>query len=266
MKKPYNCVIIDDEPLAQELLERFIERVPYLKLAGKFDNAITALNAASDLQPDIIFLDVNMPEMTGIEFLDSFSRNRANVILTTAYAQFAVEGFEHNVVDYLLKPFSFARFMKGIQKVVEKLPPTPEPPPEQTLPARQAPEEAVPAPEKEQSGSSKENFPQGRFFMVKEDKKLVKINLDDIVFVEGMKDYIKIHLYDRFIVTHITMSRIDELLSGSAFIRINRSYIVKISFIKLIEGNMVEMTNGKKLPIGINYRDVVKDALQNWTL
>lgn len=262
-------MIIDDEPLAQELLERFIDRVPYLTLTGKYNNAITAINDVNDVigqQPDIIFLDINMPEMTGLEFLDSFSRNRSSVILTTAYPQYALEGFEHNVADYLLKPFSFARFMKSVQKVIEKLSIAVGSAPDNGLPAGPPAESARPVPEKENANGGKDGSLREQFFMVKEDKKLVKVDLDDVVFVEGMKDYVKIHLYDKFIVTHITMTRIAELLSGPVFIRINRSYIIKTSFIKQIEGNMIEMTNGKKLPIGINYRDPVREALQHWTL
>ncbi|MDJ1485607.1 LytTR family DNA-binding domain-containing protein [Cytophagaceae bacterium YF14B1] len=265
MKKSLRCIIIDDEPLAQQLLERFIERVPYLSLVGKFDNAISAINEVTDLQADILFLDINMPEMSGLEFLDTSAGNRPNVILTTAYPQFALQGYDHNVTDYLLKPFSFVRFMKGVQKVLDRTP---------IVLDNTDTEAAVSSIDIASSETVKKEvittLPDTslteRFFMVKEDKKLIKVNLTDIVFVEGMKDYVKIHMFNKFIVTHITMSRISELLQNSAFIRINRSYIVKISFIKLVEGNMIEMTNGKKLPIGINYRDAVREALQNWIL
>ncbi len=267
-------MIVDDEPLAQELIERFISRVPYLELVGKFDNAIVAVNGITTLKPDVVFLDVNMPEMTGLEFLESFTLNRPNIIITTAYPQYAIEGFEHDVVDYLLKPVSLSRFMKAISKLMAKLPAqmqtgTAEPADvaEEEPPRK---DEPLPAPPRDQALPSppveKESAIRDKFFMVKEDKKLVKVNLNEIVFVEGMKDYVKIHLFDRFIVTHITMTKIAEMLPEPGFIRINRSFVVKISFIKLLEGNMIEMANGKKLPIGINYRESVKVVIQDWLL
>lgn len=255
-----SCVIVDDEPLAQELIERFIGRLPYLTLEGKFDNAIQAIAGIEQIKPDLIFLDINMPEMTGIEFLGVLSAGRPNVIITTAYPQYALEGFEHDVADYLIKPIAFDRFVKAVNKVREKLALRPDQPEPKPALRNWGAGDKPPVP------TERELTNPEKFFMVKEDKKLVKVNLSDIVFVEGMKDYVKIHLSDHFLVTHITMTKIAELLPPPRFIRINRSFIVQLSFIKLIEGNMVETSNGKKLPIGINYRDTVKEALQGWTI
>lgn len=212
---------------------------------GKYSNAIEALDGVAQLKPDIIFLDINMPEMNGIEFLQSAAHAQASVILTTAYAEYALDGFEHGATDYLLKPVAFNRFMKAIQKVLEKLPAGPAPEPE--LPEKKAAAE-------------------DSFFLVKEDKKYVKVNTCDIVYVEGMKDYVKIHLQDRFIVTYITMTKISELLPPPRFLRINRSFIVQFSYIKLFEGNQIETVGGKKLPIGINYRDAIKESMQHWLI
>ncbi len=260
MRTSLSCVIVDDEPLAQELIERFVGRLPYLTLAGKFDNAIQAMAGIEQIRPDLVFLDINMPEMTGIEFLSVLPGGRPGVIITTAYPEYALEGFEHDVVDYLIKPIAFDRFVKAVNKVREKLPLKPEGPDPKPAPREWGTGDKPPVPAERELTSPE------KFFMVKEDKKLVKVNLSDIVFVEGMKDYVKIHLPDHFLVTHITMTKIAELLPPPWFIRINRSFIVQLSFIKLIEGNMVETSNGKKLPIGINYRDTVKEALQGWTI
>jgi DNA-binding LytR/AlgR family response regulator len=251
---------VDDEPLAQELIERFVGRLPYLTLAGKFDNAIQAMEGIERIKPDLVFLDINMPEMTGIEFLSVLSAGRPGIIITTAYPQYALEGFEYDVADYLIKPIAFDRFVKAVNKVRDKLLPRPD-----QADLKPAPKEGG-AGDKPAAPAERELTNPEKFFMVKEDKKLVKVNLSEIVFVEGMKDYVKIHLSDHFLVTHITMTKIAELLPPPWFIRINRSYIVQLAFIKLIEGNMIETSNGKKLPIGINYRDAVKEALQGWTI
>lgn len=250
MKKVLNCLLVDDEPLAQELIEKYINRVPYLRLTGKYSNAIEALDGVAQLKPDIVFLDINMPEMNGIEFLQSSAHGQASVILTTAYGEYALDGFEHGATDYLLKPVAFNRFMKAIQKVLDKLPAG-------VVNPAQEPEPQLP---------EKKTAVEDQFFLVKEDKKYVKVNTRDIVYVEGMKDYVKIHLQDRFIVTYITMTKLSELLPPPRFLRINRSFIVQFAYIKLFEGNQIETVSGKKLPIGINYRDAIKESMQHWLI
>jgi DNA-binding LytR/AlgR family response regulator len=245
--------------LAQELIDRFIGRLNYLSLVGKFDNALQAMDGIRKLKPDITFLDINMPEMTGIELLNVLSAERPGIIITTAYPQYALEGFEHDVVDYLIKPIAFDRFIKAVNRVREKMPVKPEEV-EYTLVTNDRKGD-------QQGEVTRRELPNHeKFFMVKEDKKLVKVDISKIVYVEGMKDYVKIHLFDHFLVTHITMAKIAELLSAPQFIRINRSFIVHVSFIKLIEGNTVETTNGRKLSIGSNYRDTMKEVLQSWTI
>lgn len=247
---------MDDEPLAQNLLEKYIKKVSFLSLVGKFDNAIEAVEGISELNPDIVFLDIRMPEMTGIEFLQSFTNHKPHIIITTAFPQYAIEGFEYNALDYLLKPIAFNRFMKAIQRISEK--------------SFQQVEKSLEEIENEVAWSNKlsekPDLFVGNFFMVKADKKLVKVNIEEIVYVEGMKDYIKIHMTSHFIITHMTMTKIAELLPASQFIRINRSFIVSINSIKLFEGNVVEMSNGKKLTIGINYREKIKETFKSWTI
>ncbi len=255
MDKILSCVIIDDEPLAQDLLEKFVNRISYLSLAARFDNAIDAIGQLDKLTPDIIFLDINMPEMTGIEFLRSFSQKRPYIILTTAYPQYAIDGFEYDVVDYLLKPIPFDRFMKAINKVKD----------------RQKDAKVEPVNDKSnlqtdtQAASQpiQENTANNNFILVKEDKKLVRISFEDIVFIEAMRDYIKIHTKHKEIITHMTMAKIEQALNTVLFLRVNRSFIMNIDCIKAIDGNTIETTNHKKLPIGINYKDAVKEVLHS---
>lgn len=253
MNKILSCVIIDDEPLAQDLLEKFVNRIPYLSLAARFDNAIDAISQLDKLKPDIIFLDINMPEMTGIEFLRSFSQKRPHIILTTAYSQYAIDGFEYDVVDYLLKPIPFDRFMKAINKVKDR---------QKDAEIEQTSDKAKPQTQASAS-PTQEAATNNNFILVKEDKKLIRISFEEIVFVEAMRDYIKIHTKQKEIITHMTMAKIEQALNSTLFLRINRSFIMNIDCIRAIDGNTIETTNHKKLPIGINYKDAVKEALHS---
>ena len=249
------CFIIDDEQPAQAVLEKFIQRVPFLELVGQSYNAVEALLAVQELQPDLILLDIEMPEMTGIEFLRTLNAPRPQVIMVTASPQYALEGFELDVLDYLLKPVAFDRFLRAINKAVTKLQPSasltsnapvlnlntaPRPTPEPTPPP------AEPA----------------SFFLVKEDKKLIKVVPDDIVFVEAMKDYLIIHLPTRTITTHMTMTKIEEMLPSAQFLRVNRSYIVRKGAIREIDGNLITTADGKRVPIGVTYRESVWKAMK----
>jgi DNA-binding LytR/AlgR family response regulator len=251
---------VDDEPLAQDLIEKFIIRLPNLILKAKYSNALEAMEGITKAKVDVIFLDVNMPEMTGIEFLNSLIGHRPHVILTSASPNYAHEGFEHDVIDYLLKPIAFSRFVRAINKVRERVQPELEPVKEiETTPS---PVDNLVVP----SGEIELDHTQEKFFMIKVDKKLMRINIDEIIFVEGMKDYVKIHLQNNFIITHITMTKIEKLLLPSNFIRINRSFLVKVKCIKSIEGNMIETTNSKKLAIGFNYREVIRELAKSWMI
>jgi two-component system, LytTR family, response regulator len=253
MIRTLTCVIVDDEPLAQRLLDTFIRRVPYLSLTASYDNAITALDGIRETKPDIVFLDIHMPEMSGIYFLRTLSANRPHIIMTTAYPQYALEGFEYAAVDYLLKPIAFARFMQAIGKVLDRLPLTPE-----AITGTENNQSPAPAGTDAVAGDA--------FFLVKEDKRLVNVSLADILYVEGMRDYVKIHLPERFIITHLTMNRMAEHLPPARFIRINRSFIVQIPAIRAVEGNQVEVRNGARLPIGVNFRESVREALKAWMI
>ena len=246
-----SCTIIEDEPLAQELLVKYINRVSSLELAGTFDNAITAFDQLYALRPDIIFLDINMPEMTGIEFLKACPAPHPAVILTTANPNHAIDGFDLGVTDYLLKPFTFDRFLKAIGRVKEKT----KSPSIVSFPAKDSAPLYSP-------GTPVSLTPD--FCFLKTDKKLEQVRFDDIIFAEALGDYIKVHLPGQLLVTHLTMKKMEELLPSDRFLRTNRSYIVHLKKVKTLIGNTIVMTSGQELVIGPNYRTDVKKALQRW--
>lgn len=227
MSRILNCLIVDDEPLAQQVIETYITKLPSLVLKQKCSNAMEAFEALQQYDIDVMFLDVQMPVITGIDFLRTL-KNPPQIILTTAYPNFALEGFELNVADYLLKPISFERFLKAVNKIIEK--PTP------------------------QTVVSQEATAQAEYFFVKEDSKLVRINFRDIEYIECMKDYAKIFTKQRMIVTHHTMKKFEEVLPKDLFLRVHKSYIVAMPAIQSVYGNTIEITKAK-IPIGAMYKD-----------
>ena len=229
---PLSCVIIDDEPLAQDLLRKYVGRLPFLAAPTVFDSAVEALGHLDQLRPDLVLLDVNMPQLSGIDFLKTFTRYQPAVVLTTAYAEYAVQGFDYDAVDFLLKPISFERFVKAITKVQ----------------ARLAGQASNPA---EGSGAQ-------RVLLLKENKKFIRVPASDILFVEGMKDYLKVYTKARVILTHMTMTKMESLLDEATFMRVNRSYLVHKSAIAAIHGNTLELVNNMEVPVGINYREAVR--------
>jgi two-component system, LytTR family, response regulator len=256
MEKQLTCIIVDDEPLAQELLEKHIRKMPVLRLLEKCSNAIDAMDRIRFHKPDILFLDVNMPEMTGVELLKTFAQVKPNVILTTAYPEYAIYGYEYDVVDYLLKPIPFDRFMKAVNKVADKL--------MGVAPAAApgSPFAAPPTTEEEPVFQK----PGDKSLLIKQNKKFINVNPEDIYFVEGMKDYIKLHLADTALVTHMTMTKIEEMLPRGMFLKVNRSFIVRKTAIKNIEGNTIRTKNGKEIPIGISFRDTIREYLKGGAL
>ncbi|MBH8560544.1 LytR/AlgR family response regulator transcription factor [Hymenobacter negativus] len=229
---PLSCVIIDDEPLAQDLLRKYVGRLPFLAAPTVFDSAVEALGRLDQLRPDLVLLDVNMPQLSGIDFLKTFTRHQPAVVLTTAYAEYAVQGFDYDAVDFLLKPISFERFVKAITKVQARL--------------------VGPAPgPAEEPGAP-------RVLLLKENKKFIRVPAADILFVEGMRDYLKVYTKARVILTHMTMTKMESLLDETAFLRVNRSYLVHKAAIAAIHGNTLELVNNMEVPIGINYREAVR--------
>lgn len=226
-----NCIAVDDEPLALELLEDNISKLPYLKLIGSFDNAIDAMKAVQETKVDLIFLDIQMPGLTGLQFIQSMTA-KPMIILVTAYEKYALEGFNLEVTDYLVKPVSLERFMKACNKAKELF----------DLKNLQS---SIP---KKEPG----------FFFVSVEYSMVKVTTDDIVYIEGLKDYIKIHLNSstKSIVTRMAMKAIEEQLPPSKFIRIHKSYIVSLAFITAVKKTSV-FIGSIELPVSDNYKDAV---------
>ncbi len=233
-----NVIIVDDEPLAQDVLETYIEKIPELHLVQKCNNAFEANDALKNGAIDLMFLDIQMPQLTGIDFLKTLNKPPL-VIFTTAYSNYAIEGFELNALDYLLKPISMERFLKAVNKAMDQL----------DLQQRdKAPAYPHPSPPEDKV----------EFIFVKADKKLVKVNFEEILYIEGLKDYVIIRTDKGRIITLQTMKSLEDKLPVSQFKRIHRSYIVNISKINAIVGNMVEVIEknaAKHLPVGKNYRD-----------
>lgn len=228
-----NVLIVDDEPLALDVLETYISQMPELNLVQRCANALEANEALKNHEIDLMFLDIQMPQLTGIDFVKTLTRPPM-VVFTTAYPNYAIQGFDLNALDYLLKPISLERFMKSVNKAMEQ----------HELLLRE----------------NHNNHPSDGmdFFFVKADKKLVKVNFEDILYIEGLKDYVIIRLHQGRVITLQTMKSLEEKLPFGRFKRIHRSYIVAMDKITAIEGNMVEVIEKdrpKLLPIGKNYRE-----------
>lgn len=232
-----NCIIIDDESLALDILEDYISKIPMLELKGKFDSAIRAMDCIMREKIDLIFLDINMPDINGIKFYEGLPL-KPNVIFTTAYSEYAVKGFEINAVDYLLKPISFDRFFQAISKILNI-----------SNSASTAPSSL------EQELPSKEN---NGFIFAKVEHSTVKINLKDISYFEGYKDYVKIHLINEAqpILTLNSIKHYEMSLFSKGFIRIHKSFVVSIDQIANISRNKVKLYNKEVyISIGESYKD-----------
>ncbi len=228
-------LIVDDEPLALEVLETYISQMPEIELIGKCTNAIDANKVLNETEVDLMFLDIQMPQLTGTEFVKTL-KNPPLIIFTTAYPNYAIEGFELDALDYLLKPVSLERFMKSINKAKEQL----------QL-------KAGPSTQQEED-----------FIFVKSDKKFIKVFYDDILYIEGLKDYVIIKTEAGRIITLQTMKSLEEKLPSKRFMRVHRSYIAGLHKINAIVGNMVEIMDkgkAKHLPIGKNYRDDLLEVI-----
>jgi DNA-binding LytR/AlgR family response regulator len=217
----YSCVIIEDEPLAMEKVERFVEKTPFLKLIGTFDNALEGLTFLKSNQVNLLFLDINMDELTGIDLLKSSQLN-CEVIITTAYSEYALTGYELNVTDYLLKPFSYERFLQAVNKIHDK-----------------------------KSVHSDEI--NSKYIFVKTENRLVKVNIDDILFIEGMRDYRRIHTTSKRIMTLQNFSELEKLLPANLVCRVHKSYMVSIGKIEQIERSRIKISN-QVIPISETYR------------
>ena len=232
------CIIVDDEPLALEVLEAYIERIEGLELVAKCENAVKAFDALKKLQVDLIFLDIQMPKLTGIDFLKVLNP-APKVIFTTAYREYAIESYELNVVDYLLKPIAFNRFMMAVNKAMDGS-----------------------VEYDEESSEESQVAPDDPYIFLKADRKMVKVYLKDILYIESLKDYVRIKTPDREIVSLQKISYLEQKLPEDFFMRIHRSFIVPIKKIEAFSNHAVEV-GGKELPIGRNYKNQVLEVLNN---
>jgi len=229
-----NCIIVEDELPAQKILQKFIEDTSSIQLKKTCNNAFEAFEEISQKNTDLVFLDINMPKLSGINFLKSLN-NPPMVIFTTAYAEYAVEGFELNALDYLLKPFSYERFLKAVQKATEQ----------KHLQLKQT--EIVSANIAE-TGKD--------YIYVRSDKKDYRVLFKEIVFIEACGDYLKLQFEDKILLVNDTMKNFQSKLPSDQFIRIHKSYIIQSEIIEYIEGNQVAIRK-YKLPVGAVYKDVL---------
>jgi DNA-binding LytR/AlgR family response regulator len=229
----YKCIIVEDEPLAQNVLKKYIVDHPSLELAAVCTDALEAQAALNKQNIQLVFLDINLPKLSGINFIKTLVQAPL-IIFTTAYPEFAVEGFELNAIDYLLKPFSFERFLKAVNRATEKL-------------------NSSPSQGNEQNKMS--------FIFLKADKKIHKIDLDSIHYIEAVGDYMKIVTDSGQLIVNETMKSLQEELPAASFIRVHKSFIISKSRIKYIEGNYVQVES-KSIPIGATYRNEVLASIE----
>lgn len=226
--KRITCMIVEDEPVSQEILKRYIADCPQLQLVAVCSNALEANERLRTGPVDLMFLDITMPKISGLDFYRSLS-DPPEVIFTTAYPEYAVSGFEVNAVDYLVKPFPFDRFLKAVNRL------------------QPAPGVGPPA--------------SPGFILLQADKKMHKVNFDDILFIEAMGDYVKVHTIEKTIIVHFTLQKIQEQLPASAFFRVHKSYLVAVRRIDYLEGNMV-IIHKTQIPIGQTYKNDFLNILQ----
>lgn len=224
-----NCIVIEDDEAARLVLRHLITQVDFLNLRREYTSAVEALN---DMEPgiDLIFLDIEMPNMSGIEFLSSL-QNPPMIIVTTSKSEYALEAIEHSVVDYLVKPFSLARFYKAVTKAKEQF---------------------------DQTGNRLEERPDHIY--VKSDSKLIKVDLDRVMFIEALADYVFFHMQEERIIVHSTMKNLEARLAPYNFCRVHRSFIVNMDRIQLIEDLNIKIQN-RHVPIGASYKDLFMKRL-----
>ena len=219
--KRYNCIIIEDEPLALERTKEFTQKIPFLELLATFDNALDGLAFLKTREADILFLDINMDELTGVELLES-SKIDCEVIITTAYQEYALKSFELNVTDYLLKPFDFNRFLQAVNKAEYNL-------------------------------DHKTQQKQQNFIFVKTENRLEKIDLQNILYIEGMRDYRRIHTESKKIMTLQNFKEFEQIIPQNLICRVHKSYMVSISKIESIERNRIRIAD-QHIPISETYK------------
>jgi two-component system, LytTR family, response regulator len=226
----FTCIIIEDEPLALEKTRDFVNKVPFLLLSATFDNALTGLNYLNNNKVDLLFLDINMDELSGVELLES-SRINSQVIITTAYPEYALKGFELKVTDYLLKPFTFNRFLQAVNKAQENL-------------------------------VLRNTDTQPDFIFVKTEYRLEKIMLNEIVYIEGMRDYRRIHTVNKKLMTLQNFSEFEKFIPSRIVCRVHKSYMVALNKIVSIERNRIKIAD-QLIPISETYKEVFFQLIQS---
>ncbi|GAA3998695.1 LytTR family DNA-binding domain-containing protein [Hymenobacter fastidiosus] len=228
MTDPIRCLLVDDKPLALDILTDYVAKVPFLQLAGSSQNPVEALNWVEERRVDLIFLDIQMPQLTGLQFLQALDR-RAQVVLTTAYAEYALAGFEHDVIDYLLKPIPFERFYQAVQKAQRRLRPTPNP-------------AEMPRP----------------YLFVKSEHRMQRIDLAEVLYLEGLQNYVVIHTLTEKIIARQTLSSLEASLPASEFVRVHKSFIVSLAHTHTVERSriFIQTQAGASaiIPVGDTYR------------
>lgn len=231
----YNCIIVEDEPLATEVIKDYIAQVPFLQLKGICTDALYAMDLLQKEKIDLVFLDIHLPKLKGLDFIKAL-KNPPHVIITSAYQEYALQGYELNVVDYLLKPIEFSRFVMAVNKLKDR--------------------ETVAALPVSQSATGER---AALFFNVS--KKRVKIYIDEILFIESLKEYIRITTKDKSILTKFQLGQIEEMLAQNGFLRVHRSFLVAKNKIDAFSATDVEIA-GKQIPIGRSYKETVMGALE----
>ncbi len=229
--KTYSCIIIEDEPIAAEIISDYISELSFLKLVGVHHDAISAISYLNSNRVDLIFLDIHLPKIKGLDFLKSL-KNPPNVIITTAYEEYALKGYEYNVLDYLLKPIEFSRFLQAVNKMVEK-------------------------PKIEQVNDAVTNDP---YINLNVSKKLIRINLSELLFIESDKENIHLHTNEKIIVCKMQIGEIEKQLNSHQFLRIHRSFIVALDKVDSMALTEFEIKN-HTIPVGRNYREHVRKYL-----
>jgi DNA-binding LytR/AlgR family response regulator len=225
-----SCLIVDDEPLALDLLERYIRRTPFLEHPKRSNNAIEALEILNAVKIDLLFLDIHMPELSGMEFSKMLGTD-IKIVFTTAYSEYAIEGYKVNALDYLLKPFSYEEFLRAANKAKDWF------------------EFRIRQP-------NTLNINDYGFIFVKSEYKQVKINLNEVLFFEGLKDYIKIYIKDQLkpIMTIMSLKSLEQILPASQFMRIHRSYIIALDKIQMVEQNQILINNKVRIRVADRYK------------
>lgn len=241
--KTINCLAIDDEPYALEIIKDYIRKIPFLNLEDTFDDGLKALHYLREHQVDLIFLDIQMPELTGLQLLKVL-QNKPQIILTTAYEKYALESYELNVTDYLLKPIPFDRFYVAAEKALARIQPL-----------------SAEATETPPAVSANES-PQENFMFIKTENRIQKVEYQDILFIEGMKDYLRIVLPTEKIMTLMNFKSLMDLLPANDFVRVHKSFVIPLKKVETIERNNIKIRD-RYIPIGESYRSSFYELLQN---